>query len=880
MRLPRWKFRQNDDLDEEIRSHLAMAARDREARGEVPVDAVASARREFGNVLLVKEISREMWGWISLERFLLDIRYGCRLLVRSPGFTIVAVLTLALGIGVNSALFSVVNGVLFSALPYPDPGKLVTLHMSKPNFDTGAISYPNFLDWQAQNHTFTAMALSRSSATALIGAGDTEYLRINYVTSDYFPLLGVNPVVGRNLSFGEDKISGPPLVQISEGLWKRKFGSQPVLGRSLNLSGKSYTIIGVIPASFDLQLGNFSPTDVYLPIGQWMAGGLKMRGAPLGLHGIGRLKPGVSLEEARTDMETVSRNLANAFPDTNRANKANLIPLKQSITGSARPVLLLLLGSVGFVLLIACVNVASLLLARSESRTSEFAVRTALGASRIRILRQLLTESLLLALIGGTLGILLAAWGTHAALRLVPQTVPRIQQIHVDARVLIFSAVISLAAGILFGFAPAFRMARPKLQTGLRASSGRFTGERQGTQRALVVMEIALALVLLVGAGLMLRTLAHLWRVDPGFDPHNVMVFGVSLSPAMADATPEATRAAVREVRDTLQSTPGVEAVSLRDGTIPMRSDNELLFWMAGQPQPQTDSEKNWALRYTVQPSYLQTMRIALLRGRFFNPQDTEKSARVVAVDDVFASTFFPHQPAIGQRIRWKDNNRIEEAEIVGIVGHVKQWGLDSDDANSLRAQVYESYDQLADDNVDTNFDVTIRAGGPPLALVPTLTRRLQQLNSENALYTPVTLESIVAQSLATRRFSMIVLALFAALALLLAGIGIYGVVSYVVARRQHEIGIRMALGAQRGQVLRLVLGQSALMACAGVAIGTAAALGLTRLMSGLLYGVRSWDPITFAVAALLLAVIALGACWLPARRATRVDPMLALRYE
>lgn len=878
MRLPRWKFRQNDDLDEEIRSHLAMAARDREARGEPPVEAAASARREFGNVLLVKEVAREMWGWISLERFLQDIRYGCRLLVRSPGFTVVAILTLALGIGVNSALFSVVNGVLFSALPYPAPDKLVTLHMSKPNFETGAISYPNFLDWQAQNHTFSAMALSRSSAAALIGAGDTEYLRINYVTSDFFPLLGVNPVVGRNLSSGEDKIGRPPLAQISEGLWKRKFGSQPVLGRSLNLSGKSYTVIGVIPASFDLQLGNFSPTDIYLPIGQWMAGGLKMRGAPLGLHGVGRLKPGVSLEEARADMETVSRNLANAFPDTNRANKANLIPLKQSITGAARPVLLLLLGSVGFVLLIACVNVASLLLARSESRTSEFAVRTALGASRVRILRQLLTESLLLALMGGTLGVLLAAWGTHAALRLVPQTVPRIQQIHVDARVLVFSVVISLAAGILFGFAPAFKIARPKLQTGLRASSGRFTGERQGAQRALVVMEIALALVLLVGAGLMLRTLAYLWRVDPGFDPRNVMVFGVSLSPAMADATPEATRSAVREVRDTLQSTPGVEAVSLRDGTIPMCSDNELLFWMAGQPQ--TDSEKNWALRYTVQPSYLQTMRIALLRGRFFSPQDTEKPARVVAVDDVFATTFFPHRDAIGQRIRWKDNNRIEEAEIVGIVGHVKQWGLDSDDTNSLRAQVYESYDQLADDNVDTNFGVTIRAGGPPLALVPTLIRRLQQLNSENALYTPLTLESIVAQSLATRRFSMIVLALFAVLALLLAAIGIYGVVSYVVARRQHEIGIRMALGAQRGQVLRLVLGQGVLMACAGVAIGTAAALGLTRLMSGLLYGVQSWDPITFAAAALSLAVIALSACWLPARRATRVDPMLALRYE
>src|SRR6266513_1517821 len=510
-----------DDLEAEIHSQLQMAAHDRMELGESSRQAAQSARREFGNIALIKEATREMWGFGSLERLTQDVRYGVRMLAKSPGFTFVALLTLALGIGANTALFSVVNAVLLAPLPYPHPEQLVTLHMSKPNFETGAIPFPNFRDWQAQNHTFSAMALSRSNSVTMISAGEAEYVPINFITSDFLSLLGVNPVIGRNLTSGEDEIGGPALVQISEGLWKRKFGSaRDILGKSLNLTGKSYTIIGVVPASFDLQLGSFTPTDIYLPIGQWGNNAMNSRHFALGLHGIGRIKPGVTLEQARADMDTVSRNLAEAYPDTNSGMKANLIPIKRSMTGGIKPVLLLLLGAVGFVLLIACVNVASLLLARAQARTREFGIRAALGASQSRMLPQLLTESVRLALIGGGLGVLVAAWGTRAALGLLPQRLACTQAIHVDARVLFFSLVASVLAGVAFGLAPAFKTARSELQPTLQAAGRRSTAERHGTQRALVIMELAVALVLLIGAGLMRRSLGRLWNVDPGFDIH------------------------------------------------------------------------------------------------------------------------------------------------------------------------------------------------------------------------------------------------------------------------------------------------------------------------------------------------------------------------
>jgi predicted permease len=880
MKLPLWRRNQDEELRTELLGHFQMAVQERLDRGESRAEAESAVHREFGNDLLVREVTRQQWGWIWLEQLVQDVRYSARMLVKSPGFTLVALATLALGIGVNTALFSVVNAVLLSPLPYPHPEQLVTLHMSKPNFETGAIPFPNFRDWQAQNQTFSAMALSRSNATTLIGVGETEYVPINFITSDFFSILGVEPLIGRNLAKGEDDIGGPPVVQISEGLWKRKFGSsKDILGKSLNLSGSAYTIIGVIPATFDLQLGTFSATDIYVPLGQWGNNGLKSRRAALGLHGIGRLKPGVTIDQARADMDVVSRNLATAFPDSNTGMKANLIPIKRSMTGRVRPVLLLLLGAVGFVLLIACLNVASLLLARSQKRSREFAIRTALGASRMRMIRQLLTESVLLALAGGALGMLLAWLVTRSAAGILPQDLPRLHDVHLDSRVLLFSLVVSVLAGIAFGLAPAWKTTRPELQSTLQTVGRRASAERHRMQNTLVVLEIATALVLLVGAGLMLRTLMRLWNVDPGFDAHNVMMFGTSLSPSMATQPAAATRASLRELRDTLASTPGVEAVSLRDGSSPMGGEDDIVFWMAGQPRPLSDSEMNWTLRYIVQPSYLRITKIPLLRGRFFGEQDTEKAPVVVVVDDVFAATFFPHQEALGKRVRWGPEPR-DEAEIVGIVGHIKQWGLDNDDTQSLRAQMYQGFDQQSDDQIGISNRVIVRTSTPPLQLLASLKHNVQQLNAENTLFDATTMEQVTSATLQTQQLSMILLGSFAGLALLLAAVGIYGVIAYLVGRRTQEFGIRMALGAQRAEVLLMVMTEGARIAAMGVIFGVVVALALTRLMTKMLFGIKPHDPATFAVVSTVLVVIALAACYLPARRAMSVDPMVALRYE
>ena len=880
MRLPVWRSRQDEELGEELRAHFEMAVRERVERGETREQAEAAVRREFGNAMLVHEVTRSQWGWTWLEQLLQDLRYSVRMLAKTPGFTTVALLTLALGIGVNTALFSVVNAVLLSPLPFPDSQQLVTLHMSKPNFEYGAIPFLTFRDWQAQNHSFSGMALSRSNSGNLIGVGETEYVRLNLITSDFFRVLGVKPLLGRDFLPGEDDLGGPALVQISEGLWKRKFGSDTnVIGKTLNLSGTSYAIVGVVPASFDLQLGNFSPTDLYLPLGQWGNQALKSRRAALGLHGIGRIRPGVSLEQARADMDVVSASLAAAYPDTNTGLKTSMMPLKRSITGRVQPILLLLLGAVSFVLLIVCLNIASLLLARSNSRTREFAVRAALGASRGRMVRQLLTESILLSLIGGSIGVGLAVVGTHAAIGMLPMELPRVRNIHFDFHVLLFSLGASILAGIAFGLAPAMKTARPDLQSDLKTTAGRGVTGSQKTQNALVMVEIATALVLLVGAGLMLRTLAHLWNVDPGFDPHNVMTFGASLSPSMANAKPEATRAAVRGLRDAIAATPGVEAASLRDGASPMGDEDDMVFWMADQPKPASDSAMNWTLRFIVQPDYLRVTKIPLLRGRFFNAQDTEKSPPVVVVDDIFAQTYFPHQEAIGKRLRWGPEPR-DEAEIVGIVGHIKQWGLDNDDSNSLRAQMYQAFDQQPDTQVSPDVGFIVRTSSSPLGVVASLKNKAQQLNSENSVYDAITIEQRESAALSTRNVSMVLLGSFATLALLLAVVGIYGVISYLVGRRTHEFGIRIALGAQRRDVLRVVMAEGFRIATVGVAIGVVAALVFTRLMSKLLFGVKPTDPLTFTAVALLMAAVAMGACYLPARRATQADPMVALRAE
>jgi predicted permease len=517
--------------------------------------------------------------------FLQDLRYALRQLLKSPGFTTVALLTLALGIGANTALFSVINGVLLNPLPFPHPDQLVTLHESKPNFDRGSISYPNFRDWQKDNHTFSAIAVSRPYPLSLTGVGDPEQVDNDFTSSDFFAVLGVKPLMGRTFAAGEDEIGAAPVVLVTEGFWKRKLGASPaVLGTSITLDGRSYTVVGVIPASFHL-LHDYA---VYVPIGQWNNPLLPSRGAGLGMHGIGRLKPGVSLEQAQADMDTVTRNLAEAYPDADKGIGAKLVPLKAQMVGRIKPILLMLLAAVGFVLLIACVNVANLLLARSTGRAREFAIRIAMGAGHARLVRQMLTESVLLAMAGGALGLLVAHWGTRAALAALPAALPRVEEIALDPRVLGFTMAVSLLAGILFGLVPTLRTSRPNLPETLKEGGRGASGAHHRAQDVFVVVEMTLAFVLLIGAGLLIRSLTRLWSVNPGFNPENVLSVGISFPPSMLTVKPDDARTTLRELHRRLTALPSMQAVSQTWGAIPLSDDDEQLFlagWRAETAQ-------------------------------------------------------------------------------------------------------------------------------------------------------------------------------------------------------------------------------------------------------------------------------------------------------
>ena len=546
--------------------------------------------------------------------------------------------------------------------------------------------------------------------------------------------------------------------------------------------------------------------------------------------------------------------------------------------GDIRLTLLILQAAVGFVLLIACVNIANLLLARSKGRVRELAIRTALGASRGRVIRQLLTESVLLAGAGGALGVVIASWGTQAALRVLPEVLPRAEEVRLDGRVLLFMVAASVLAGILFGLAPALKTSRPDLNETLKEGGRGSSGARHRTQSVFVVVEMALALVLLAGAGLMIRSLAKLWSINPGFDSHNVLVAGLSFPSAIG--SPDAVRATWRQINDRLGAIPGVKAASLSAGAKPMEGDSQIPFWLEGQAKPSTFAEMKLALSYFIQPDYLKVMRIPLERGRFITPEDNEHAPFVMVIDDQFARLYFGNHNPIGQHVNLDVLNT--KAEIVGVVGHVKQFGLDGDSTSPIQAQCYFSVFQIPDKFMPMVADVgiAIRTAGTPLAHAGGIRQALNQINGDLVLYRTETMDGIISDSLAERRFSMILLGIFSALALIMACVGIYGVISHLASQRTHEIGIRMALGAERRDVLRMVLGEGAKMTLLGVAIGLVAACGLTRLLAAMLFGVSAHDPLTFAGVAGLLALVGFVACYIPARRAMKVDPMVALRYQ
>jgi predicted permease len=869
------------ELDDELRFHLEKSVDSHMQAGHTRDEATRLAHLELGGVEVVKEEVRDARGVRLVDDMVADVRYGARGLRRAPAFTAAAVLTLALGIGANSAMFSLVNTVLLHPLPYPDAQQLVRLHANKPGFDQGSISFPNFLDWQASNHTFAAMAVSRGGAFTLTGSGVAERVSADLISSDFFRVLGVDPLAGRTFARGEDLPNAPAIALLGETLWKRKYDAAPdIVGKAIVLDGRSYAVVGVMPSATDLRAvsGGATP-DVYVPIGQVNGPGLAIRAAGLGIHGIGRLKPGVGVAQARADLAAVTRNLAAMYPDTNKSIGATIVPLQEAVVGNIRPYVVLMFGAVGLVLLIACVNVANLLLARAAGRSREIGIRLALGASFGRLVRQLLTESLLLALAGGTLGLLLAWWCTETLFDVLPRGLPRFATLGLDGRVLAFTGAISIVAGVLAGLAPAVKSARPNLHDTLKEGGRGPSTTRYRTQAVFVVMQMAMALVLLVGAGLLVRTLAHLASVDPGFRSDQVVTLGLSMSPSLVDADPARVRAELRRVEHAIATAPGVAAMSFAWGAVPIENNDQLQFYKDGQARP---DEIPMGMKSVVGPDYLTTMQIPLVRGRFLSARDDESAPRVAVVDEIFARTHFPGDDAVGKRIRVDDYN-FEPVEIVGVVGHVKQWGLDQDETTTVRSQIYEPVMQLPDPLVPAlanGIVVLVRGHGNLAGVVASIRSTVQGLGAENVVFRVRTIDEIIAAFQATRRFAMYVLAAFAVLALVLSAVGIYGVVSYVVAQRTTEIGIRMALGARAVDIMRLVLRQGAKLALAGVALGLVVAVALAPLMGSLIYGVPAIDPVTFVAVACGICVVAIGATVLPARRAMRMDPMQALRTD
>jgi len=807
-----------------------------------------------------------------------DLRYSVRMLLKSPGFAAIVVITLALGIGANTALFSVVNGVLLNPLSYPHSEQLVAVYGTAPGFSQGPASYLNFLDWQHNNQTFSSMAIYRNQDYNITDSTEAQRLSGYMVSADFFSTLQVKPIIGRTFRPDDDQVGASPVVLLGGGLWQRKFGSSPeILGKSLTLNGTSYTVVGVVPVAFTFY---GQDRDVYTPLGQWNNPSFRDRRISVSARVIGRLKSDISLAEAKADMDLVARNLAAAYPVADKDVGITLASMKEDIVGNVQPFLLVLIAAVGFLLLIACANVANLLLVRAMDRSREFVVRAALGASHMRVVRQLFTESILLAGLGGTLGLLLAFYGTKAVLNTLPGTLPRANEIALDGRVLLFSIALSLFAAIIFGLAPALKSSQVNLQDVLREGCRGFSRARHRLQRIFVAVELAMALVLLIGAGLMLRSLSAIWRVNPGYNPSHAITFNLS-TPSTSATTSDQTRARLRLFDDKMHDIPGVQAVSVTLGSRPMIHDSSLPFWIEGEPKPANDNDMHQAMFYLVEAGFQQAMGITLQRGRFVTTDDKENAPVVIDIDDAFARTYFPHENPVGKHVNLTQFN--VRAEIVGVVGHIKQWGPGADDKGAVQAQFFYPFMQLPEKLMPLaagGVAVVLRTQGDPATVMSAVRDAVAQIDRRIVIYGVQTLDDVITASLAARRLTMILLSGFAGLALVLSCIGIYGVISYLVGQRTREIGVRMALGAQRRDVLRLVLGQGFKMALVGTAVGITAALGLTRLMASQLFGITAHDPLTFAAVGVVLLLVALLACYLPARRTVRVDPIVALRYE
>ena len=801
-----------------------------------------------------------------MESLWQDLRFSGRMLLKHPGFTIIAVLTLALGIGANTAIFSIVNAVLLRPFPYHAPEQLVTVGEFVPR---GSVSYPNFVDWRAQSTLFESVSAVRSNESYnFTGAGEPERVQGRLVSAGFFSLLGMKPILGRDFVAEDDHPSATPTVVLGYSFWSRRFGNDPnIVGKQITLNNISYTVVGVAPQNFQYGLD-----DISIPIGL-SAERFKNRGSDPGIAVVARLKPNVSQQQAQSETDMVYARMEQQYPDTNTGRRGVLLSLHETIVGDVRLPLLILLGAVALVLLIACANVANLLLVRASTRQREMSVRVALGANRSRIIRQLLTESLLLALIGAALGILIALWGTNFIANQLPEGIPRLAEASVDLRVLGFTLGVSLVTGLLFGVAPALQASRLNLTESLKEGDRGSSGGRGRLRSVLVVSEVALTLTLLVGAGLLIQSFRRVLQVDPGFEQQNLLTMQVSVN------NPDGQQVAsfFNQLQENVRKLPGVKSVAISNG-LPLAGANHPTFFIEGRPRPEKGKEPG-AIRYTVSPDYFQTMGIELLKGRVFTAHETPATPLTVVVDEALARHFGNEDP-IGKRIS-QSSSGTPAYEIVGVVRHVEQYNLDGQVTQT--PQFYLNFNQIPADRLPGStrrINLLTRTDVEPMSLTSAVRGQITALNKDQPVFNVRTMDQIVDQSVAPRRFSMMLLAVFAVVALALASIGIYGMMSYSVAQRTREIGLRMTLGAQRGNVLRLVIGNGMKLALAGVMLGLIAAFALTRTMKNLLFGVSATDPITFVAIALLLALVALLACWVPARRATKVDPLVALRYE
>jgi putative ABC transport system permease protein len=799
-----------------------------------------------------------------------DFRFATRVLLKSHGFTAVALVALVLGIGANTAIFSVVNAVLLRPLPFRDPSRLVMVWEYSPRTKASNVANPqNFADWQKRNHSFEKMAayVPFEFGMSITGEGNPEEVPGTYVTRDFLYILGVQPALGRDFLPSEDRAGAPDAAIISAGLWSRRYGADPnIIGKKLTIQGSPTTVVGVLPASFHYPA---LKTDILV---LYHIRANQSRGGRF-LASIARLKPGVDIKQARAEMEIIARQLERENPTFDAQWGAGVVPMGENFTGDLRTPLLVLLGAVGLVLLIACANVANLMLMRSGARQREMAIRSSLGASRLRIVRQLLVESLLLGVAGGALGLFVAAWVKDILITMLPDSmsVAKVNAVTIDRNVLAFTTLLSLATGLLFGLLPALRASRPDLSDSLKEGGRAISGSlrRNRTRAALVVGEIAIALMLLIGAGLLIKSFVRLENTSAGFQPERILSMRIGLSGTRYEK-PEARVAGLDEILRRVRQVPGViSAGSIQ--FLPLRTlISATGFWQASKPKPKPGDEPV-TLVSIVTPSYFSTMGIPLVKGRLLTDRDRAGTPQVTVINQAMARQHFADADPIGQRIfvQW---GRQTPYEIVGVAGDVKHEGLDKE----ARPTVYFPNAQ----EPNGGATLVIRAAADPLALARMVEEQIHSYDKEQAIAEVEPLDAVIAKSVARPRFQSVLLGIFAGLALLLAAIGIFGVMSYSVSQRTHEIGIRMALGAQRSEVLRMVVGQGLILAVLGIATGLIGAFALTRFLSTLLFNVSATDPVIFVSVPVILCAVAVVATWLPADRATEIDPMIALRYE